>query len=131
MKKVVQAFILILSLVGLCNSQESESQCDFSSYNPLVISHALLGTAIKKVVPEYPPIARAAHVKGEVQVKILVDRKGNVVESCVAHGHPLLRDAAEKAALEWKFKRNFGFSSKSKFKQQYIQSWLVFNFRVK
>jgi outer membrane biosynthesis protein TonB len=121
-----------MSLAFVCNAQETESnsECDFSSYKPLVISHAPLGGAVKKVEPEYPAVARAARSGGQVQVKTLVDLKGNVVRACAAHGHPLLRHAAEKAALEWKFKRNFGFSSKSKFKRKYLQSWIVFTFRL-
>ena len=116
----------------VCNAQEAEPDCDFSAYKPLVISHAPLGGPIKKVAPEYPRVAKAARAQGEVQVKILVDLKGNVVRACAAHGHPLLRVAAEEAALEWKFKPNFGFSIKPKFKskRKHLESWIVFNFRM-
>ena len=84
---------------------------------------------MKKVEPEYPAIARAARASGKVQVKTLVDLEGNVARACAVHGHPLLRQAAERAALEWKFKPNFGFSRKSKFRRKYLQSWIVFGFR--
>jgi TonB family protein len=89
-----------------------------------------LNAAIPKVYPKYPSAARAAHVKGNIKVEIIVDRSGNVVEACVSQGHPLLRAAAKDAALQWKFKNNFGLSKKSKIKAHYIQSFLVFHFRL-
>ena len=95
-----------------------------------MISHALLGADIKRVEPNYPSIARSARADGEVEVRILVDRKGNVVRACAVSGHVLLRPAAEEAASQWKFKSNFGFSKKSKFKQKYIQTSLFFTFRL-
>ena len=64
----------------------------------------LQGNAIKRVQPEYPSVAKAAGVQGAVQVTITVDETGNVINSQVISGHPLLRDAAIKAAHEWKFK---------------------------
>ena len=132
LKKAVFALISVFILTLICNAQETERECDFSEYKPLVISHGPIGGAIKKVAPEYPGVAKAARVQGEVQVEILVDLKGNVVRSCAAHGHSLLRVAAEEAALEWKFKGNFGFSikPKSKPRHKYLKSWIVFNFRL-
>ncbi len=130
LRKLVPAFMLILglSISVLCNVQPPESECDFSSYKPLVVSHPLVNAEVKKVEPEYPKIARAARAQGDVKVKILVDRTGNVAYACVVDGHPLLQAAARKAALGWKFKRDFGFSLKQK--SNYIQSHLVFKFRL-
>jgi TonB family protein len=130
MRRVAQTILLVLGLAAVCHAQDAKPACDFSSYNPLFIDHPPLNAAVKKIQPEYPAVAKASHVQGDVQVKILVDRKGNVVEACVADGHPLLGEAARSAALEWKFKPNFGFSRKSKFKQQYLQRWIVFHFHL-
>jgi hypothetical protein len=132
LRRVTFVVVLILGLISVSNSQSQQSQCDFSDYKPLIISHALLKAAIKKVQPEYPPTGTWVKAAGIVQVKILVDHKGNVAEACVLKGHPLLRASAKKAALEWKFKENFGFSKKSKLvkRHQYIQSELVFNFNL-
>jgi hypothetical protein len=66
------------------------------------------------------------HGSGRVKVKVLIDRKGNVVKACAVEGHPLLREPARRAALEWKFKPNFGFTAKQK--RKYIQSHIVFVF---
>ena len=125
-KRFTELMILMLALGSplLCLAQPSPSECDFSRYKPLVLSHPLMGAAIKKVEPAWPPMG---HGTGRVRVKILVDRKGNVTKACVVEGHPLLRASAWKAALEWKFKPNFGLGAKQK--RKYIQSDIVFAFR--
>jgi TonB family protein len=60
----------------------------------------LNGKAASLPTPEYPAIARAAHASGDVQVKILIDEGGNVIEAEAVSGHPLLRAAAVSAARE-------------------------------
>ena len=62
------------------------------------------GSAVSKVNPEYPAVAKAAGVQGPVQVTVVIDEQGNVISSQPVSGHPLLREAAIKAANEWKFK---------------------------
>src|SRR5574341_712211 len=64
----------------------------------------LQGSAIRKVQPPYPPVAKAAKASGAVQVQILVSETGEVIEASVVSGHPLLRDAALQAARQWQFK---------------------------
>jgi TonB family protein len=63
----------------------------------------LQGTAIRKVQPPYPPIAKAARASGAVQVQLLISETGEVIEAAVISGHPLLRDAAVQAARQWAF----------------------------
>ena len=63
----------------------------------------LLGNAIKRVQPPYPPIAKAARASGPVQVQITIGETGEVIEASVINGHPLLRDAALQAARQWLF----------------------------
>ena len=128
MREATKVLILLLSVALVSSAQDPDSRCDFSSYKPLVISHAPLGGAIHTVKPRYPPVARGARAAGPVQVKILVDLKGDVVRACAVDGNPLLRHASENAALAWKFKRNFGFSGK--LKRQYLQSWIIFTFHL-
>ncbi len=64
----------------------------------------LQGSAINKVQPEYPPIAKASRAEGAVQVQVTVSEKGDVIDASVVNGHPLLREAALNAARQWQFK---------------------------
>ena len=63
----------------------------------------LQNTAIKRVTPEYPPLAAAARVSGSVVVEITVDEDGKVMAARAISGHPLLKDAAVDAARGWEF----------------------------
>jgi TonB family protein len=114
--------------ISTVDVRSQEPGCGFSRYRPLVISHPLVDAEVKKVEPKYPPMGKRARAQGKVKVKIMVDRKGNVVSSCVMEGHPLLRTAAINAAVQWKFKPNFGFKAKQK--KKYIQSFIVFTFSL-
>ena len=70
----------------------------------LTVSGGVLqGKAIKKVQPQYPPIARAARASGPVQVQVTIGETGEVIEATVISGHPLLRDVALQAARQWVF----------------------------
>jgi hypothetical protein len=64
------------------------------------------GQALPKLVSHanavYPPIARAAHVTGDVVVKITTDGQ-SIVEAHAESGPPLLLKAAEDNAKTWKF----------------------------
>jgi protein TonB len=63
----------------------------------------LNGKAIRLVTPPYPAIARSAHASGAVQVQVLIDENGNVISASAVSGHPLLRAAAQAAAMSSKF----------------------------
>lgn len=53
--------------------------------------------------PIYPAAARAIRATGAVNVQVTIDEDGEVVAANAVSGHPLLRQAAEKAAIESKF----------------------------
>lgn len=59
--------------------------------------------ATHRVEPDYPPLARAARVAGDVTVEIVIDTEGNVVSATALSGHALLKNAAVVAARQWKF----------------------------
>lgn len=63
----------------------------------------LCGKAISKPVPRYPAEAKAAKVSGIVPVSIAIDEQGRVFWAQAADGHPLLREAAKKAACQARF----------------------------
>jgi protein TonB len=53
--------------------------------------------------PVYSAAAIAVQAKGKVDVQVLIDEEGKVVSAKAVSGHPLLRDAAVKAAQNARF----------------------------
>lgn len=54
--------------------------------------------------PVYPPIARAAHVQGTVEVNVVIGVDGLVKEVHVLNGPPMLQQAALDAIHKWTFR---------------------------
>lgn len=79
--------------------------CNFAQYNPPRISSDWMwrGGIAKRVEPEYPIEGKRMRLHGRISVRVLIDGNGNVVQAC-GDGHPILRDAAERAALQWIFR---------------------------
>jgi protein TonB len=59
---------------------------------------------IKNVKPDYPPLALRAGIQGDVVMKALVDKDGNVEDVIFVSGHPMLAPAAVRAVKQWKYK---------------------------
>ena len=74
-----------------------------SEQRPPIEGGVLNGKAVAMPVPAYPDIARSARAQGSVEVRIMIDEGGNVIEAQAVSGHPLLRAAAVTAAREAKF----------------------------
>jgi len=109
--------------------KSSDDGCDFTAYQPVRESHFVQRTVRKKVKPIYPPEAANRGIQGWVNVKILVDRDGNVEKACAVNGDQTLKEAAEKAALQWKFKPYFGSANAAKAgSRKYMVDVIAFNF---
>ena len=61
------------------------------------------GSAKSLPKPPFPAAAKAVNASGAVNVQITIDETGNVIAAKAVSGHPLLRQAAEQAALNAKF----------------------------
>ena len=59
---------------------------------------------IDMVTPVYSDAAKNLNLQGQVTVEVLIDEKGNVTSAEAIEGHRILRDSAEKAARQSKFK---------------------------
>ena len=59
---------------------------------------------ISSPAPEYPAAATQARVQGEVTVRAVVDRDGNVTDARVVSGPELLRDVSLEAVQRWHFR---------------------------
>jgi TonB family protein len=63
---------------------------------------------IKFTAPLYPPAALAVRAEGDVNVLLVVNEDGKVIQSQAISGHKLLQKAAEFTARNWTFSRNQG-----------------------
>lgn len=59
---------------------------------------------IRKVLPTIPTLARSLQTKGSVNVAIVIDEQGKVISAKAIDGPVVLRQAAENAARQWKFR---------------------------
>lgn len=69
--------------------------------------HVRAPKAIVIVQPEYPALAREAHIQGQVRIDAVLDEQGNVVEMKVVSGPPLLYQAALDALKKWKYEPTY------------------------
>ena len=113
MRRIVATLSAILA-VGAFNAL---------AQNPLpqeINGGILNGKAVKLAKPDYPDDAKAAKIEGTVLVDVVIDENGNVASATavtesvkmpqrdgtvkeIEPANPILRDSAEKAALESKF----------------------------
>lgn len=70
----------------------------------LVSKGVITGDATFLPKPAYPPIAKQMRAHGPVSVQVLIDETGKVVSANAVSGNPVLLHAAEKAALQARFK---------------------------
>ena len=68
------------------------------------IGSILESTLIHKVMPIYPPAAKAARVQGVVEFTAVIDKEGNIANLQLVRGSPLLVNSAKEAVLQWKYR---------------------------
>jgi protein TonB len=68
-----------------------------------VASTILSGKAVSLPQPQYPMIAKQAHVQGPVSIQILVSEEGKVLSAQAVSGNAMLMSAAKEAALRARF----------------------------
>jgi len=57
--------------------------------------------------PEYPLIAKQAHIAGNVVIDAVIDEQGNVVDMKIVSGPPLLYLAAMNSLKKWKYEPTY------------------------
>ena len=60
----------------------------------------------RRVLPEYPDVAKRMNLTGKVKFEIVIAPDGHVRTVRVLGGHPVLLQAAESAVRDWKFATN-------------------------
>jgi len=62
------------------------------------------GNLIRKVQPNYPPLAKTARIQGQVILHALISKAGNIENLEVVSGHPMLVQSALDAVKQWKYR---------------------------
>ncbi len=63
-----------------------------------------MAKVIRKVIPEYPPLARSARISGVVRLIGIIGKDGTIQNLQLVSGHPLLARAAMEAVQQWVYK---------------------------
>jgi protein TonB len=62
------------------------------------------GLLIRKVSPNYPPLARQARIQGQVVLRAVISKDGSIEGLTLVSGHPMLVQSALDAVKQWKYK---------------------------
>jgi len=62
---------------------------------------------IRKLIPQYPPLAKQARVSGTVQLTGVIAKDGSIKQLQVVSGNPLLVPAALAAVKQWLYRPTF------------------------
>jgi protein TonB len=69
-----------------------------------VSSGVAQGLVIRQVAPQYPAVARQAHIQGTVVLQAVIGKDGNIQNLHVLSGNPMLTQAAMDAVKQWRYK---------------------------
>lgn len=62
------------------------------------------GNLVNRVEPQYPQMAKVAHVQGDVVLQALISKNGAIENLRAVSGHPILIQAAMEAVKQWRYK---------------------------
>jgi len=62
------------------------------------------GLLVRRIQPNYPPLARQARIQGTVILQATISKEGNIENLQLVSGHPMLAPAAIDAVKQWKYK---------------------------
>jgi protein TonB len=66
--------------------------------------NVIAANLIKKVTPNYPPLAKQARISGQVRFTAIIGKDGTIQNLQLITGHPLLVAAAQEAVKQWIYK---------------------------
>jgi periplasmic protein TonB len=62
------------------------------------------GSLIQKIEPKYPPLAQGARIAGQVLLRAIIGKGGDIKELELLSGHPMLAPAAIAAVRQWHYR---------------------------
>ena len=71
---------------------------------PIHVSEMQLGELVRKVLPEYPSIAKQLRIQGPVVLLATVGKDGRVSNVQAVSGPPLLQMPAKRAVEQWQYR---------------------------
>lgn len=127
MKAAALLMIMTPSFVFAATSQQDNDVKEAEA--PKTIIHKstaeLEASAITRVEPICPAVAKWAGVTAMVMVRVLISPDGDVIDAIGVSGHALLKNAAATAVRDWKFK-----SAESKGKPVKVDGMLAVRFSI-
>lgn len=95
---LVARSLFLICFASLAWSQEE-------SLKPLEVPPESVQTLlIKRVEPIYPPLARQARIQGTVILDVTINKPGDVSDTKLVSGHPMLAPAAIDAVKQWRYR---------------------------
>lgn len=70
----------------------------------IIVSHSNEALLLSKVIPEYPAIAKAAGVQGDVKLHAIISKDGAIQSLAVISGSAMLIPSALNAVQQWKYR---------------------------
>ena len=95
MTRTLVSVLLLLLLTGISGSSVAGTDVPAEHHSDRKI--------VKKVLPEYPPLARQLKIKGIVKLLVTVEPSGKVKSARALGGNPAFVDAAMDVIGKWKF----------------------------
>jgi TonB family protein len=79
-------------------------QGDARPQTEVLSAHEATRLLLSQTKPDYPPIAHANYIEGQVQMELMIGADGKVRKAHVLRGHPLLAASALKAIRRWVYR---------------------------
>ena len=95
MTRTLVSVLLCLLLIGICGSSLAGTDAPAEHHSNRKI--------VKRVLPDYPPLARQLNIKGTVKLLVTVEASGKVKFAKALGGNPTFVDAAMNVIDKWKF----------------------------
>ena len=62
------------------------------------------GNLLRRVEPQYPQMAKVAHIQGDVVLAATISKNGSIENLHQISGHPILVQSAMEAVKQWRYK---------------------------
>jgi TonB family protein len=99
------AFGLVVALPTRTVDAASAAAQESDQSAPAHVSqHEMSLLVVKKVPPQYPEAAKKAHIQGEVDLRAIIGKDGDIENLQVASGPAELAPAAIDAVRQWKYR---------------------------